>query len=187
VLTDERLKEVLAWMRDGGRLIALEGAASFLAGKDGFALARKAEDGSQEEPSAPVESRLRVFGERERTAVTERVSGAIFPVTMDPTHPLAFGYGETYYSLKRRTTALAFLEDGWNVGVLRDGTPVSGFAGARAQRQVANTLTFGVEPVGRGEAIYLVDNPLYRGFWEGGKLLIANAVFLVGQRTPSTY
>jgi len=33
--------------------------------------------------------------------------------------------------------------------------------------------------MGRGQVVYLIDNPLYRGFWEQGKLLFANAVFQV--------
>jgi hypothetical protein len=29
--------------------------------------------------------------------------------------------------------------------------------------------------------VYLGDNPLFRAFWQSGKLLFSNAVFLVGQ------
>ena len=53
--------------------------------------------------------------------------------------------------------------------------------GHEAQQRIANTLVFGVEPMGAGAIIYFVDNPLFRGFWYGGKLLFGNAVFLVGQ------
>ena len=28
---------------------------------------------------------------------------------------------------------------------------------------------------------YMVDDPLFRGFWENGKFLFSNAVFFVGQ------
>jgi hypothetical protein len=42
-----------------------------------------------------------------------------------------------------------------------------------------NTLVFGVDNQGRGSVIYMVDNPLFRGFWENGKLFFANALFLV--------
>ena len=109
--------------------------------------------------------------------------GAIFRAELDPTHPLAFGYGRRYFTLKRDAEAFAFLEDGWNVGVLREGTPVSGFAGAKTAEALENSLVFGVQHQGRGEVVYLLDDPLFRAFWENGKLLMANAVFLVGQRT----
>jgi len=39
---------------------------------------------------------------------------------------------------------------------------------------------FGVEDKGQGSITYLVDNPLFRTFWENGKMLFANAVFMVG-------
>jgi hypothetical protein len=57
--------------------------------------------------------------------------------------------------------------------------PVSGFAGSEAQKTIDKTLIFGVDNYGRGSVVYMVDNPLFRGFWENGKLFFANAIFLV--------
>jgi len=37
-----------------------------------------------------------------------------------------------------------------------------------------------VEEVGRGEVVYLLDDPLFRGFWYNGELVFSNALFLVG-------
>jgi len=34
--------------------------------------------------------------------------------------------------------------------------------------------------MGRGNVVYLADNPLFRAFWHNGKLLFGNAVFIVG-------
>jgi hypothetical protein len=31
----------------------------------------------------------------------------------------------------------------------------------------------------------LVDNPLFRAFWENGKMVFANAVFMVGNWLPN--
>jgi hypothetical protein len=42
-------------------------------------------------------------------------------------------------------------------------------------------LVFGVQDLGKGELVYLADDPLFRSFWENGKLLFCNAVFMVGQ------
>jgi len=57
--------------------------------------------------------------------------------------------------------------------------PVSGFAGSEAQKKIDETLIFGTQYMGRGQVIYMVDNPLFRGFWENGKLFFANAIFMV--------
>jgi hypothetical protein len=40
---------------------------------------------------------------------------------------------------------------------------------------------FGVEDFGQGHVVYMVDNPLFRGFWENGKMIFGNAIFMVGQ------
>ena len=71
---------------------------------------------------------------------------------------------------------------GGNVGVMQGKLkPVQGFAGFKANSMLENSLVFGVENYGLGEVVYLVDNPLFRSFWENGKMLFSNAVFMVGQ------
>jgi len=38
-----------------------------------------------------------------------------------------------------------------------------------------------VQTLGRGTVVYMADDPVFRSFWENGKLLLGNAVFMVGQ------
>jgi hypothetical protein len=71
------------------------------------------------------------------------------------------------------------LEKGYNVAYLDENAkPVSGFAGSEAQKMQASSLIIGEERMGQGSVIYLVDNPLFRGFWENGKLFFTNALFI---------
>ena len=73
------------------------------------------------------------------------------------------------------------LPKGWNVGTIKnDSHHISGFMGHRIKQKIKNNLIFGVHDSGPGRIIYLADNPLFRGFWYGGKLLFGNAVFIVG-------
>ena len=182
ILDEPRREDVQDWIREGGRLIVLEEAVDFLVGKEGFGLQRKA--GIQE----PGDSlNLRIYAERERDAMTQKISGALFQVELDGTHPLAFGYSRSYITLKVRNQAYAWLDDGWNVGVIQDRRPVAGFAGAGVRKAMEHSLVIGMESVGRGEIIYFVDDPIYRGFYYHGRLLLANAVFLAGQRSVATY
>lgn len=176
----ERLEDLAGWVRAGGRVVALEGALRLLADLDGFAIAAK--DAAEDTSEAAPADLLRTYAERERESARDNVPGAIFRARMDATHPLGYGYGEAYHTLKVGDAAYAFLEDGWNVAALEEDALVSGFAGAEAQEKLQNSLVFGVQPMGRGAAVYLVDDPLFRGFWQGGKLLFANAVFMVGAR-----
>jgi hypothetical protein len=157
-LPDRRLEQVRDWVRAGGRLVALESAARFLAGKEGFGLKRREAD----EDTLQTADRLRRFENREREAISGTVAGAIFTVQIDNSHPLGYGLPERYHTLKRGTDAFEYLESGWNVGALRSGVPVAGFAGYRAQENLGESLVFGVQEMGRGSVIYLADNPLFR-------------------------
>ena len=178
LLTLECLTDLKAWVRRGGRLIAMERALSSLAGQEGFGLSSKESDTDTDS----LTQNTGRYGNRDREAISEDVPGSIHRLQMDASHPLAFGFGATYPTLKRSDDAYAYLKDGWNVGLLQgSGQPASGFAGYKAQQKLTDTLVFGVEDMGRGSVTYLVDNPLFRGFWHGGKLIFANAVFLVGQ------
>ena len=180
-LDDDRLKEIREWVSSGGKLIAVQGANRMLAGKEGFALKRK--EGSEQEAKQQErsEDRLDTFGERRREGISGFNTGSVYRITMDHTHPLAFGYGRDYFSLKLNSDAYAYLEEGWNVGVAEEEAHMSGFVGYKAKEELENTLTFGVQNMGSGSVVYMVDNPLFRAFWYNGKLLFGNAVFMVGQ------
>ncbi len=184
VLDESRLEEVHDWIQDGGRLIAMERAAAFLAGKDGFGLQRKP-DGDEDTDS--LNTQRRPYAERDRHEITQDIPGAIFRTELDTTHPLAFGYPRDYFTLKVSPRAFSWLEDGWNVGVLRENSLVAGFAGAQALGPLEESLILGMESIGRGEVIYFIDNPIFRGFHYHGRLLLANAVFLAGQRSAAAF
>ncbi|MEO0558750.1 MAG: M14 family metallopeptidase [Bacteroidota bacterium] len=172
-LSESRVETLTDWVRAGGRLVALESAVTALARHDGFGLkTRRSAD-----PDTSADARLQRYADQDRERATGSNPGSIYRVQLDNTHPLGFGYPEFTYTLKRGTTAVEFLDDGWNVGVIREGTPVSGFAGADTAERLTDTLVFGVSEIGRGEVVALVDGPLFRGFWHSGELVFANAVF----------
>ena len=185
-LTASRRSALTDWIRDGGRLIAIGGATSALADSDAFGLTPTSDaddDASEDETEdddADMQHRLRVYGERERQRAASGTPGSIHAARVDASHPLGFGLTEPYFTLKRSDDAFAYLEDGWNVATLATGTPVSGFMGHKAQEEIAETLVFGTESMGRGTVVYFVDDPLFRGFWYGGQMAFANAVFMVG-------
>lgn len=174
----DRLKD---WVNGGGRLIALEDAVSQLSDGDwGFKLKKEEEkkDGEKKEPYVALKS----YGNRERESVSQFIPGAIYKVQLDKTHPLAFGYPDYYYTLKQNDKLVTYIESGgWNVGVLKTDNYLTGFVGAQTKAKLKDGLIFGVKEMGAGELVLMTDNPLFRSFWENGKLLFGNAVFLVGQ------
>lgn len=167
---DNEVRERLGrWIRSGGRLIALGKAVRYLAGKDPFDLIRKSYDGGKQNNRVS-------FDRIERQNLTYQITGALFPMEIDPTHPLAYGYGGEFVTLKLSGEAYELLPEG-NVARLGDnGQPLTGFAGHKAQQHIVQSLSIGVQDIGSGEVVYFVDNPLFRGFWEEGKLFVVNAL-----------
>ena len=182
VLPEKTLTALKEWIRAGGKLIAMERAASFLAGKDGFDLKEKSSDGDKMDKARKANTidSMKVYADRERTALSDDTPGSIYRITMDTTHPLGFGLSGGYYSLVLNAYNFDFLKDGWNVGYLKGDNYVAGFSGKNVKDKLKNTLMMGVQTMGRGSIVYLADDPLFRGFWYNGQLLFSNAVFMVG-------
>ncbi len=169
----DKLKE---FVRGGGKIIAIGSAVEQMAGGDWDLKLREDKTEDKNEYGA-----LKKYENRERDQLTSSIPGAIYSVQLDNTHPLAFGYPETYYSLKQDAANYEFIKQGWNVGVIKKENYIAGFAGNKVKNKLKDALVFGVQEMGSGSVIYMVDNPLFRHFWENGKLLFCNAVFLVGQ------
>ena len=127
------------------------------------------------------ENRLKKYKDKNRSRLPDASYGSIIKVDVDNSHPLMFGYGESYFSLRQGSRMYPYLPNGWNVGTIKNSSShVSGFMGYRVKQKIKDNLIFGVHDSGRGRIIYMADNPLFRGFWYGGKLLFGNAVFIVG-------
>ena len=184
-MDDKNLGKIKEFVRVGGKLIAVQGALNALAGKDGFDLKHK-EDDKKEDEKKKDESKekendkLKIYANAERESVSNETPGSIYKLTMDNTNPLAFGYDKNYFSLVLESSDYQYLSSGWNVGVIKEKAIVAGFAGSKAQEKLKNSLIFGTQDLGRGQIIYLANDPLFRGFWQNGKLLFGNAVFVVG-------
>ncbi|WP_299324634.1 M14 family zinc carboxypeptidase [uncultured Maribacter sp.] len=173
-LTTYNKEKIKDWVKRGGKLIAMGGAIDGITTSDkDFTLKEKE---IKKDSSNTIES----FEISEREQIKSAITGAIFKATVDNTNPLAYGYSDTYFTLKLGSRSYNYLENGSAV-YLSEGNnvPVSGFAGSEAKKKIAETLIFGTEDMGRGQVIYMVDNPLFRGFWENGKLFFANALFMV--------
>lgn len=182
-LNMEKLKN---WISNGGRLIAMENALSVLEGESGFtiekfATAKEKTDATQENETTVLENRLKPYGDRKRSSISDQIPGAIFKLKIDNSHPLGYGLPDYYFTLKTSDLAYKFLKKTWNVGYIQKDPLILGFAGANTIKKMEETTVFGVQSMGRGAVIYMVDDPLYRGFWHQGNFLFSNAVFFAGQ------
>ncbi len=174
VINKNQLNALKDWVRKGGKVIAIDGALRTFAGKEGFALKYNKNESNGDD------NNLIPYANRERERAKNMIIGAIFKTKVDTTHPMAFGYDETYFSLKLGSSSYSLLDRGYNVAHIGSNVnKVSGFAGSEALKKLPDSLVFGEEPMGRGSFIYMVDNTMFRSFWENGKLFLVNAIFMV--------
>jgi Zinc carboxypeptidase len=171
---DERVFEKLRnWLTAGGKLILMEEALRAFEEQKGFDLKRPDE--------VPIENkRLDNFVDMERKGISDIIPGAIFKLKMDNTHPLAYGFANSYYSLKTNTLHYKGSKDIQKIATIENNVEHIGFAGFKAKIALANSNPLLVQNFGKGQVVYISDNPIFRGFWDQGKLLMSNALFMVG-------
>ncbi len=172
----DKLKE---FVKSGGKVVAMQNAINVLSNAD-WGMKLK-EDKADEASRKDEYNALKKYADREKEFVTNNIPGAVYKLQLDNTHPLAFGYPDYYYTLKQDPNMYEFLKDGWNVGVLKKDGYITGFSGNTLKPKLKDGLLMGVQEIGAGNVVYLNDNVLFRSFWENGKLLFCNAVFMVGK------
>lgn len=170
---DANLEKIRKWISKGGNLIAFENAIRIFTDKDGFSIKLKRNKSENKQEDVKYE-------DLNRNRIQNYLSGAIFKINLDNTHPLAFGYPNEYYSLKTSTSTYENLKTGYNVGKINeDDDSTIGFVGDKIKNKFKNSLVFGHERIGRGNIIYFTDNVMFRNFWENGKLFLVNSIFYV--------
>ncbi len=166
-----------AFVKKGGILIAFESAVQQLATNTEWGIKIK---------ELPKSEKLGVdnvakYGESVTDYLKSSIPGAIYKVYMDHTHPVGFGTAGIYYDLKQDIVTYEPSSDYWNVGVIKEDSHVAGFAGVKAKAALKEGVVIGVKEIGAGKLIFMADDPIFRNFWEGGKLILSNALFFNGK------
>ena len=190
-INEDKYKKLDEWTKNGGRLIVIEGAVQQFSGKKGlnfetFASEDDKKAAETQDRKLDLDARLNDFEGLERRNISKGTAGAIVKNKVDDSHPLAYGLGKTYYSLKTSSATFALQKGLWNVIHVPKAYDSYGFIGSGMKKRVEESVSFAVQSNGSGQAIFMVDNPLFRGFWDKGLLLFANAVFLNGY-IPQNY
>jgi hypothetical protein len=166
-----------AFVKKGGVLIALESAAQQFASNADWGIKMK----ELPTPSKPTVNDLAKYGQRVQDQLMYSNPGAIYKVHLDDTHPIGFGTNGIYYDLKQDMTLYEPSSDLWNVGAIKKDSYVTGFVGVKAKSAIQEGVVIGVKEMGAGKFVFMADDPIFRNFWEAGKLILANAVFLNGK------
>jgi len=182
--SDDQKSQIDAWIKNGGKVIAMNAATSLFEDREGYTLTPFAstedkEKSEKEEKELELKKRFLDFEGSERRAISGSIPGAIMENKLDTTYPMAFGLGKSYFSLKTNEKCYPLLKKSINVAYIPKNYTSYGFVGNDMKKKLSETVSFAVDKKGDGAVIYMIDNPLFRGFWENGILLFSNALFLV--------
>lgn len=162
------------WINKGGKLILMEGAIESVLEKKGFDIKKKEVEVKKDEK--PIPSKL-LFKNKDKDDYEYAIPGAIYKINLDASHPFSYGIGKAYYTLKTDRKIYAPFVKGWNVGLVDSKSLMAGVAGKKVREELRSGLLIGVQDFGRGQVVYLANDPLFRNFWEGGKTLFGNIIF----------
>jgi hypothetical protein len=170
-------EKLQAFVRKGGVLIALESAAQQLSNNAdwGFKMKELAKTDKTDI------NKTNKYGDRVVDALQSSIPGAIYKVYLDASHPIGFGTNGIFFDLKQDMVTYETSNDAWNIGVLKKDSYMTGFAGIKAKSALQEGVVIGVKEIGAGKLVYMADDPIFRNFWEAGKMILANAVFFNGK------
>lgn len=186
------------WVRRGGVLVASKRAARW-AGERVLAAAAEEESAAaaKEEPAkeakdagaaaasgateaAPVPRRA--YADFEPETQAQRITGAIFAVDLDLTHPLAFGYGEGGEAkvavFRNSTVTLPPSGNPYETVARYEEKPlVAGYASTENLAALAGGPAAIASRLGKGLVVRFADDLNFRAFWYGTAKLYLNALF----------
>jgi hypothetical protein len=160
------------WVRNGGVLITLDGATSWLASENGVSRFRTRE---AERPDSGMGAPL-----------PASVPGAILRARPDTLSPIMAGVRETELAVLMRGSTVYKAPDDFRPGeiVIRyvdeERLRLAGYLWPEVPARVAESPYLWTERVGSGRVIGFADDPNFRGMFRGMLPLFANAVFLGG-------
>lgn len=203
-LSDDALRRLRDWIRNGGTLVTIAEASRWAARDRNELLSTDTlmRDGSPErdpqpaqgggtspssgqkpdpkaDPAKPFDYDKAIQPERERP---EPLAGAVLRVKLDQNHWLTAGLdGEIQAVVEgSRVFAPIKLDAGRNVGVYESGDRLvaAGLVWKEAQPLLAQRSFLMHQPMGRGHIIAFAEDPNYRAFTAATELLFINAVLL---------
>ena len=122
------------------------------------------------------------FADRRDYHGKKNIPGAAMNATLDNSHPLAFGMPDHLYSLKFGSKALKPNASFQTVGRYEadaNSLLAAGYASQENLDRMAGNVFAGVQPMGTGKVVFLLDNTQYRMFWRGPSRMMQNAVMLL--------
>lgn len=169
---NDKIKEALTkWINLGGHLILIKESIDSFSETDELKLAKT---------EMEVEDRHERYGERSRKDISKQSVGSIGNIWLDSTHPIGYGYDDSFYLLMNFNHLYYIPEQGYVVAKSDENSKIiNGFAGYLYKQNFRDKAFVITKKIGDGQVTSFVENPVFRAFWQDTKLLLANSIFFM--------
>ena len=121
----------------------------------------------------------RPFAEARDEAAFRLVRGAILSGSIDPTHPMGYGYTEEFLPMFRRSARfMARSGNAYSTPVIYAEEPLlSGYMSVENRELAAGSAGIIIDEKGDGAMVLALDRVAFRAFWWGTQKILLNAIF----------
>jgi len=173
-LSDNQVAKLKEWVQSGGTIIGINRGNNWLKSK-GLAFLTTVDKSSEEKP----DGERRPYENQPADRGAGLLSGAIFSIDIDRTHPLFYGYERDHLHVFHRGTD--FFKSGKNAystpAVYSEKALISGYVPKAISANLSGHAAVVISGIGSGKVISILDNPLFRGYWTGTHRMFMNAIF----------
>jgi hypothetical protein len=178
------------YAEQGGTIVAIGSAAVWLQRQgltmshpDPLPASREAVDAANPTPAAEPQggdspALSTGFADAADVAALERIAGAFFSATIDPTHPLGFGFPDHAVPVFRDSTTSFGRPTNPYQMVASYEKVIAGYVSSRNRQRLAGSAAVWVQNVRAGRIVVLADNPVFRGYTRSSERFLSNAVLL---------
>ena len=177
----DRLRD---WVNQGGVIIGQQGGAKWLSEQDILAADFVGNSVFRE----AFEQQELNYGDMDDYYGQRRLTGAIFELQLDTSHPLTFGFPrDTLPVFKDSLNAMVVPEQPFvTVARYSEEAPLlAGFTAEPNQQVLADKAAIMAHRKGRGRVIAFADDVNFRAFFWGSAKLLSNAIFLAPEVRPT--
>lgn len=172
MLGENGVTKIKTWVQQGGTLILMKTAISWAINNKLIDEELKKEDEKKDTQRLDYVTAADYQGSR-------AIGGSIYMTNVDITNPLGFGYTNRELPVYRNTSV--FIEPSkspFNTVIKYTAKPLlSGYVHPTNLEKIKNSVSLQVSNIGQGRAILFVDDPAFRGYWNGTNKLFFNALF----------
>jgi hypothetical protein len=177
-VSENNVKAISAWLKEGGVLIGQKNAASWFVDKGWL----KARIKSDSDIDLAFEIKDLQYADIEGFKAKKRIAGAVFSTQLDITHPLAFGFNSASLPMFKNDNQVILKPDTPFITVAKytEKPLLAGYTSPELQELISNSAAIIAHRVGKGKVIAFNDDVNFRGVWQGTSRLFDNAIFMAG-------